>query len=95
MAVPVESAKVRKERANEWKRFRQDYLFTQRRLAGIVGISRRTIQQIEGAKITPHNDTLRLFAAFKKRHEENAEDTDYEVNWSEELSKEMKESSNG
>jgi DNA-binding XRE family transcriptional regulator len=85
-----ELKKSRMKRADEWKQFRGQFLFTQRRLADIVGISRRTIQQVEGAKITPHPDTLLLFEAFKMKHEANAE---YEVTetWREEL----KEKRNG
>jgi len=59
----------RNKRAKEWKKFREDFMFTQRRLADIVGVSRRTIQQIEAGKVTPHPTTLRLFATFRKIHE--------------------------
>ena len=69
-----EDRKRRKERAEEWRQFRREHLFTQKRLADVIShsvgnISRRTIQQIEAARITPHPDTLRLFAAFKKKYE--------------------------
>lgn len=75
MAKPKPCAfnlKDRKKRAEEWRQFRRNHLFTQTRLADIVGISRRTIQQIEAGKITPHPDTLRVFATFRKKHEANA-----------------------
>jgi DNA-binding XRE family transcriptional regulator len=68
-----EDRRQRKERAQDWKLFRKNNLFTQRRLADTLGISRRTIQQIEGAYITPHPQTLRRFEVFKRRHETNAE----------------------
>jgi DNA-binding XRE family transcriptional regulator len=63
----------RKVRATEWKEFRRDYLFTQKRLADIVGVSRRTIQKIEAAIVTPHPDTLRLFRAIQKKYEAAAD----------------------
>lgn len=59
----------REERARVWRQFRKDYLFTQKRLADIVGISRRTVQQIEAGTITPQSNTLRLFLVIKKKHE--------------------------
>jgi len=70
--------KRRKKRADEWRKFRRDNLFTQKRLAEVMSnsvgeISRRTIQQIEAGRITPHPTTLRLFAIFKKRYQLNAE----------------------
>jgi DNA-binding XRE family transcriptional regulator len=74
----TDDLKKRKKRAAEWKQFRKNFLFTQKKLAdtmadSVGAISRRTIQQIEAAKITPHPSTLRLFAIFKKKHESNAE----------------------
>jgi DNA-binding XRE family transcriptional regulator len=64
-----ETSGQRRERAEQWKMFRRDYLFTQKRLADIVGISRRTVQQIEAGAVTPHSTTLRRFAVFRKKHE--------------------------
>jgi DNA-binding XRE family transcriptional regulator len=60
--------KERKKRASEWKMFRRRHLFTQRRLADTVGISRRTVQQVENAHITPHLSTLVLFEKLKRKH---------------------------
>ena len=59
----------RKVRARVWREFRRIHLFTQSRLAETVGISRRTVQQIEGGRITPYAETLRLFEVIKKKHE--------------------------
>jgi len=56
------------ERAEEWKMFRRNHMFTQRRLAQMIGVSRRTIQQVENGYITPHQQTVRLFEAFKRKH---------------------------
>jgi DNA-binding XRE family transcriptional regulator len=68
-----EDAKERKKRANEWRMFRRNNLFTQKRLAEIVGVSRRTIQQIENMHITPRPQTLRRFIDLKKKHDINAD----------------------
>ncbi len=62
----------RKLRAEEWKRFRQTSLITQRKLAERLGLSRRTIQQIEAAQVTPHISTLRRFDSFRQLHEREA-----------------------
>lgn len=59
----------RKERSLEWFNFRDEFLFTQQRLAEILGLSRRTIQMVESGKITPHPETLRVFAVLKGKHE--------------------------
>lgn len=63
----AEETKTRRRRANQWRRFRQDHQFTQKRLADIVGISRRTVQQIEAGNINPHPITLRRFLTFKQK----------------------------
>jgi DNA-binding XRE family transcriptional regulator len=65
--------KLRKARADDWRYFRTKNMLTQRRLADILGISRRTVQQIEGGHIDPHSKTLRLFEAFKRKYDINAE----------------------
>jgi DNA-binding XRE family transcriptional regulator len=45
-------------------------LFTQKRLAEVLGISRRTVQMIEGERVErPHPDTLRAFLTLKIKHE--------------------------
>ena len=59
-------------RANEWIDFRKDNLFTQIRLAEVLGLSRRTVQMIEAGKITPHPNTLRLFEALQSKYRANA-----------------------
>jgi len=65
--------KDRKNRAHMWKEFRRTFLFTQKRLGDIVHISRRTVQQIEAAKVTPNPDTLRRFLIIKKKFEREAD----------------------
>jgi transcriptional regulator with XRE-family HTH domain len=83
--VTPEEIEAREKRALEWAEFRQTYKFTQTMLADTLksidvrktgkckGISRRTVQQIEGALISPHAHTLELFAELKSRHEKNKE----------------------
>jgi DNA-binding XRE family transcriptional regulator len=57
-------------RRSEWIEFRRKYLFTQKRLAEVLGISRRTVQMIEGERVErPHPDTLRAFLTLKIKHE--------------------------
>ena len=65
-----EDLKIREARSKEWCDFRRDFLFTQVKLADILGISRRCVQLIEKAKVTPLPQTLRNFAALKARHNE-------------------------
>jgi DNA-binding XRE family transcriptional regulator len=61
--------KEREGRRQEWVKFRHDNLFTQRRLAEIIGIARRTVQMIESGEINhPHPDTLRKFLALKGKY---------------------------
>jgi len=62
--------KLARERAREWKRFRQDYLYSQRHLAAALGCSKRTISAVETAETTyPLRRTLQRFAALKRKHE--------------------------
>lgn len=61
--------KVRVVRQREWCAFRTQYLFSQKKLAEVLGISRRTVQQIEAGRISPHQETLRLFSRLKEKYE--------------------------
>lgn len=63
----------RKERAEHWRLFRRNNLLTQRRLATELRVSRRTIQQIENGHVTPHIETLRRFAIFKRKYDRNSD----------------------
>jgi len=65
--------KRREKLAMEWKLFRRNNLFTQKKLAEVMGVSRRTIQQIEGARVTPHPDTVREFLKLKSKYDLNAD----------------------
>jgi DNA-binding XRE family transcriptional regulator len=63
-----EDLKEREDRRLEWKKFRKDRLFTQSKLAEVLGLSRRTVQLIEAGKVSPFPETLRKFQALKARH---------------------------
>lgn len=65
-----EDLNERQLRRREWVRFRKDFLFTQVKLADILGISRRTVQFIEAGELTPLVSTLRKFNALKAKHEQ-------------------------
>ena len=60
---------IREKRAKEWIEFRREYIFTQKKLADVLGISRRSVQFIEGAEVTPLASTLTKFNALKARYE--------------------------
>ena len=47
--------------AEEMKQFREDNLLKQITLAEVMDVSRRTIQMIESASITPHPQTVKAF----------------------------------
>jgi DNA-binding XRE family transcriptional regulator len=66
----------RRLRAKVWRKFREDFLITQTRLADVLGISRRTVQQIEAGNVTPHGETLRRFAAHRQMCEGNTREGD-------------------
>ncbi len=53
----------------EWIEFRHEFCFTQRRLASVLGIGRRTIQEIEAGRTNPHQSTrLKLFELREKHY---------------------------
>ena len=64
-----EDLKAREARRDEWRQFRKNHLFTQVKLAEVLGLSRRAVQWIEAGKVTPLPSTLRLFKALKAKHE--------------------------
>lgn len=69
----ADDLKERKTRAKEWRTFRRSFKVTQRKLEDILGISRRTIQMVEAAKISPHAATLTKFEITKNRYESGQE----------------------
>ena len=68
-----EDLERRKETAQDWKLFRKNNFFTQRRLAEIIGISRRTVQLVEGEYVTPHMETMHRFMVFRKKYDRSAD----------------------
>lgn len=63
-----EDLKDRGVRSQEWRKFRKDHLFTQIKLAEVLGLSRRTVQLIETGKVDPFPNTLRKFLALKAKY---------------------------
>jgi DNA-binding XRE family transcriptional regulator len=65
-----------KQRALEWQRFRTHNMLSQKLLAEVTGISRRTIQNIEAAQeCSPHQRVLDAFAALQARYEREGKKT--------------------
>lgn len=62
--------KAREVLANRVTSFRKQYLMTQKKLADILELSRRTIQMVEAAKITPHPATIQAFEDLVKKYKE-------------------------
>jgi len=57
------------DRAVIWQKFREDNILSQRRLAEIINISRRTIQAIEAGLVVPHRGTIKAFEELQKKYE--------------------------
>ncbi len=66
--------KEREERASEWLALRRDFLYTQRWLADMLCLSRRTVQQVEACRVSPRMTTLRRFRNLKLKHERERKD---------------------
>lgn len=64
--------KAREQLAEEMISFRQNNLFTQKKLAEILDLSRRTIQMIETGTISPHPGTLRAWKTLVSKYRANA-----------------------
>lgn len=62
--------KARVVLAAEMVRFRKDNLMTQKKLADILVLSRRTIQMIESGSISPHPATMQAWANLKHKYRE-------------------------
>jgi DNA-binding XRE family transcriptional regulator len=61
----------RKARAKLWVEFRNDFLLTQNQLAELIGISRRMVQYVESAKVTPDKPIQsRFLTLYKQYHAE-------------------------
>jgi DNA-binding XRE family transcriptional regulator len=55
-------------RALDWQSFREANKLSQRFLAEIIGISRRTIQCIEAGLVTPHQTTIQKFEELRQKY---------------------------
>ncbi len=80
MARPkrVIDSSVKKEMqtiASQWKRFREANKLSQKFLAEIVGISRRTIQSIESGAIIPQAGTIHKFDNLRAKYEAEGKPT--------------------
>jgi predicted transcriptional regulator len=71
--VTTEDKQRVKMRADEFKNFRRDYLFSQGHLATAIRCSRRTISAIEaGTVIFPHVGVLKRFRELRQKYERAA-----------------------
>ena len=78
MARPKRDPSADKEKVKislEWQRFRADNKLSQKFLAEIIGISRRTIQSIEAGEIIPQNRTLDAFKELQDKYESEGKST--------------------
>ncbi len=66
--VTDEDLEERTKRAGILRSFMKDHLFTEVRLAELIGISRRTVQMMRSGSVTPHKDTLRRLDTLMQRH---------------------------
>lgn len=63
--------RARRTRQEEWRAFRRDHLFSQRRLAEHLGVSIRTVQYVESAAHTPIAAIQSKFETLKALHSLN------------------------
>jgi DNA-binding XRE family transcriptional regulator len=61
--------------ASQWKRFRSANALSQKFLAEITGVSRRTIQSIESGAILPQQRTLDAFESLRAKYENEGRPT--------------------
>jgi DNA-binding XRE family transcriptional regulator len=61
--------KERMKRAQQWLRLRQNFLLSQTKLADILGLSRRTVQAVEGGECSPRFSTLAAFRDYSEKLE--------------------------
>jgi DNA-binding XRE family transcriptional regulator len=63
-----EDFEERKTRAEQMKHFMHENVFTEVKLAEVLGVSRRTIQMIKAGNVTPAPQTLRRWEALLKQY---------------------------
>lgn len=65
-----DESEERQKLAQTVKEFMKNNLFTEKKLADVVGISRRTVQMLKAGAVTPHPATLEklesLFMRYKR-----------------------------
>lgn len=61
--------KERRERAAVWVEFRKKNLLTQVMLADLLAISRRTVQMVETARVSPHPGVLSRFRTLQQKYD--------------------------
>ncbi len=54
--------------AKDWSKFRQDNNLSQKLLAEVIGISRRTVQNIEAGIIIPQKRTIDAFNSLRAKY---------------------------
>ena len=54
--------------ARRFKALRRRSFLTQRRLAGLIGICRQAVSEIENRRTLPHSGTWERFAALETKH---------------------------
>ena len=57
------------EIARRFKALRRRSLLTQRQLAGLIGICRQAVSDVENKRTVPHFTTWDRFAALEAKHE--------------------------
>jgi DNA-binding XRE family transcriptional regulator len=70
--VVKETQKQRAERAKRWRDFRKRNLMPQTVLAELLDASRKMVQNVEGAKVTPIYSIQSRFAALEKKYGQGA-----------------------
>jgi DNA-binding XRE family transcriptional regulator len=73
--VDAALTKEMKARGLEWQRFRDRNKLSQKFLAEIIDVSRRTIQSIEAGKIVPLAGTLKKFEDLRVKYENEGKPT--------------------
>ena len=59
--------KEKRRRAKEWRKFREDYLYSQEHLASMLQCTRRTVSSVEAAATIPSLRIQRAFRALLKQ----------------------------
>lgn len=60
-----------KTHARIWKRWRKSKLMSQSQLAAVLGITSRTVQNIEAGSVTPSYTSQSRFKELQERHKRN------------------------